>query len=97
MLTGVSAVGDAETKVKIKGLEQPVSKVVSLYHSELLHWLIPHCELDPEEEEEEEEREEEEREEKEEGRERRRRRGRMRRRGRGRRRRRRRYVIMKNV
>ena len=97
MLTGVSAVGDAETKVKIKGLEQPVSKVVSLYHSELLHWLIPHCELDPEEEEEE-EREEEEREEKEEGRERRRRRGRMRRRGRGRRRRRRRrYVIMKNV
>ena len=54
VLTGISAVGDAESKIKIKGLEQPVSKVVSLYHSELLHWLIPHCELNPEKEEKEE-------------------------------------------
>ena len=48
MLAGVPAVGDTEPEVKIKRLEQPVSEVVSLYHSEVVDRFVSHCELNPE-------------------------------------------------
>ena len=47
VLTGVMRVGHAETKVKIKRLEQLLSEIVPLYHPELFHWLISHCEFNP--------------------------------------------------
>lgn len=48
MLTGVSAVRDAETDLKVKGFEQEVPKKVPLDQTEAVQGLAAHCELQPE-------------------------------------------------
>ena len=45
MFTGVDAVWNAESKVKIKCLEVSVSEKVSLDHPEVLQWLVSNFEL----------------------------------------------------
>jgi hypothetical protein len=40
VLAGIGAVGDAETKVKLEGLEQAILKVVALDHLEVLNRLV---------------------------------------------------------
>ena len=47
MLTAVSRVWHAKSKVKIEGLEQPVLEVMSLHHPKLPHLLVTHCEVNP--------------------------------------------------
>lgn len=48
MLACVLAAGDAEAKVEVEALEQPVAEVVPFNHAEVVDRLVPHCELHPE-------------------------------------------------
>lgn len=47
MLTGVPAVWDAETDLKVKGFEQEVSEEMSLNQTEAGQSPAAHCELQP--------------------------------------------------
>lgn len=47
MLAGVSAVWDAETKVKVEALEQAIAEVVPLDHPEMSQGSIPHGKFHP--------------------------------------------------
>lgn len=47
VLTRVSAARDAEAKIKVKGLQQPLPEVVPLDHPETCHWPVTHSELYP--------------------------------------------------
>ncbi len=48
MLTGVSAVWDAEANLKVKGFEQEVSEKMPLDQTEAVQCLAAHRELQPE-------------------------------------------------
>lgn len=45
MLTRVLAARHAEAELKVKALEQPLSEVMPLDHSEVLYGQVPHREL----------------------------------------------------
>lgn len=47
MFTGVLAVGDDETEVKVKALEQSISEVMPLDHPEVTDWFITDHKLYP--------------------------------------------------
>lgn len=47
MLAGVSAVGDAEAKVKVEALQQVVAEVVSLDHAEVVQGPVSDGEFHP--------------------------------------------------
>lgn len=51
MLTGVSAVWNAEADLKVKGFEQQVSEKMPLDQTEAVQRLAPHCELQPDRQE----------------------------------------------
>lgn len=47
VFTTVLTAWHAKPEVEVKGLETAISEEVSLNHSEVLHGLIAHCELNP--------------------------------------------------
>ena len=47
VLTGVSAVWDTEAKVKVEALQQVITEVVPLDHSEVVKRPISDCEFHP--------------------------------------------------
>lgn len=47
VLTGVAAVWDAETEVKVETLEQVIAEVVPLDHAEVVQRPVSHCEFHP--------------------------------------------------
>lgn len=50
VLTSVFTAGDAESKLKIKTLQQLIAEVVPLDHAEVIDGFVPYCELHPERE-----------------------------------------------
>lgn len=45
VLTGVSAVRDAEAKVKVEALQQVITEIVPLDHAEVVQRAVSNCEF----------------------------------------------------
>lgn len=47
MFTGIAAIRNAKSKVKVKGFEHPVTEEMPLNHPEAIYGFITHCKLYP--------------------------------------------------